>query len=239
MEKQGFESRAKQAKRLIRRELKSLADAKKAVEMARYMKSEMPFYGVQKPDRIPILRQLSKDYAPTCQSEYIKIVETLWDGDHREERYLAIDYAQKFVRFADCASLPLFERMVRSGAWWDFIDPIASALIGPVLQSERQSVAAVLNKWIEDEDMWIRRSAILSQLKHKSATDRSMLFEFCLKTMHEREFFIRKAIGWALREYSYTEPQLVKEFLLANKNKLSPLSFREGAKHLLKSGVLK
>ncbi|MBI1270652.1 DNA alkylation repair protein [bacterium] len=239
MENQSFELRAKQAKKLVRRELRAVSDSKKAVEMAQYMKSAMPFYGVQKPDRIPIFRQLSRDYAPTCQSEYIKIVETLWEGDHREERYLAIDYAQKFVRFADCASLPLFEHMIRTGAWWDFIDPIASALVGSVLQSERQSVAAVLNKWIEDEDLWIRRTAILSQLKHKKATDRTMLFEFCLKTMHEREFFIRKAIGWALREYSYSEPEAVKEFLLANKSELSPLSFREGAKHLLKSGLFK
>lgn len=239
MEKQSFELRAQQAQRLVQAKLETLSDSKKAIEMAQYMKSEMPFYGVQKPDRIPILKNLSRDYAPTCQREYIKIVETLWQGEHREERYLAIDYAQKFVRIADCASLPLFERMVRSGAWWDFIDPIASALIGTVLLAERQSVAPLLYKWIEDESLWIRRSAILSQLKHKTATDKSMLFQFCLATMHENEFFIRKAIGWALREYSYTEPQLVKEFLLSNKNKLSPLSFREGAKHLLKSGALK
>lgn len=239
MKNQSFELRAKQAKELVRRELRAVSDSRKAVEMAQYMKSAMPFYGVQKPDRIPIFRQLSRDFAPTCQSEYIKIVETLWEGDHREERYLAIDYAQKFVRFADSSSLPLFEHMIRSGAWWDFIDPIASALVGSVLRSERDSVAAVLNKWIENEDMWIRRSAILSQLKHKTATDRTMLFEFCLTTMHEREFFIRKAIGWALREYSYSEPEAVKDFLLANKSELSPLSFREGAKHLLKSGLLK
>ncbi len=239
MKNQSFELRAKQAKELVRRELRAVSDSRKAVEMAQYMKSAMPFYGVQKPDRIPIFRQLSRDFAPTCQSQYIKIVETLWEGDHREERYLAIDYAQKFVRFADSSSLPLFEHMIRSGAWWDFIDPIASALVGSVLRSERDSVAAVLNKWIENEDMWIRRSAILSQLKHKTATDRTMLFEFCLTTMHEREFFIRKAIGWALREYSYSEPEAVKDFLLANKSELSPLSFREGAKHLLKSGLLK
>lgn len=224
--------------KLVQDELALKADAKKAIEMANYMKTSMPFYGVQKPDRVPIMREIKKNHAPQTKSQYEELILRLWKQKHREEKYLSIDYAIQFIEFADTSSIPLFEKMIRDGAWWDFIDPISTQIIGQLFLDDRKSVSKIMNRWIEDKDFWVRRSAILSQLKHKDKTDRKMLFEFCRLQMYEQEFFIRKAIGWALREYSYTEPQVVKEFLLNNQDKLSNLSFREGAKRLKKAGLM-
>ncbi len=221
---------------LVQDHFEALRDQQKAREMAAYMKTEMPFYGIQKPDRIPVLKLIKRELPPGNQKEYLQAVKSLWSCPHREEKYLAIDYAVQFGDYLDISTVPVFEGMVRDGAWWDFIDPIASNIIGRILMEDRSSMTSILYKWIEDEDFWIRRTAVLSQLKHKENTDSRMLFQFCDTLKSENEFFIRKAIGWALREYSYTEPALVMEYLNANKDELSGLSYREGIKNLLRRG---
>jgi 3-methyladenine DNA glycosylase AlkD len=123
--------------------------------------------------------------------------------------------------------------MIREGAWWDLVDGIASNLVGIAYMDHRKAIRRILDRWIEDPDLWIRRSALLAQLQHKSETDSAQLFRYCLLCAGERDLFIRKAIGWALREYSYSEPAKVKAFLLKHGEKLSPLSFREASKRLL------
>ncbi len=216
----------------VQREFKKLADPINAVPMAAYMKTEMPFYGIPKPLRVPIYRTLKKEYAPSTQEEYEACVLALWNLNHREEKYAAIEYAMFFDKFITYKSLPLYERLVREGQWWDYVDPIAIALVGIALKKDRVRVEPKMNKWIRDPDMWIRRTAILSQNRHKSETNEEMLFEHCLARAHEKDFFIRKAIGWALREYSYSAPNAVRKFLTQNKETLSPLSLKEGAKQL-------
>ena len=217
---------------LVQREFENLADPVYAVPMAAYMKTEMPFYGIPKPLRVPIYRTLKKEYAPSTQEEYESCVLALWNLPHREEKYAAIEYAMFFDKFITYKSLPLYERLVREGQWWDFVDPIAIALVGIALKKERARVEPKMNKWIHAPDMWIRRTAILSQNRHKAETNEQMLFEHCLDRAHEKEFFIRKAIGWALREYSYAAPKAVRQFIEKNKNTLSTLSAKEGAKQL-------
>ena len=218
--------------KFVQSQFKALADPANAVPMAAYMKTEMPFYGIPKPLRVPIYKTLKKEYAPSTQEEYEACVLALWNLPHREEKYAAIEYAMFFDKFITSKSISLYERLVREGQWWDFVDPIATALVGIALKKERSRFEAKLNKWIDDDDMWIRRTAILSQNKHKAETNEQMLFDYCLKRAHEKEFFIRKAIGWALREYSYAAPKAVRKFLDQNKNTLSPLSLKEGAKQL-------
>jgi 3-methyladenine DNA glycosylase AlkD len=221
---------------LVQREFEKLADPVNAVPMAAYMKTDMPFYGIPKPLRVPIYRTLKKEYAPETQKEYESCVLALWNLPHREEKYAAIEYAMFFDKFITYKSLPLYERMVREGQWWDFVDPIAIALVGIALKKDRAKVEPKMRKWIGDPDMWIRRTAILSQNRHKAETNEQMLFEHCLDRAHEKEFFIRKAIGWALREYSYAAPKAVRKFIEKNKNTLSPLSVKEGAKQLDRVG---
>lgn len=222
----------------VRSELGRLADEDKAPLMAAYMKTDMPFYGVQKPDREPILKAIKKNFRPQSRQEYEKTILKLWKLPHREEKYLALGYACEFVSLATLDTMELYERLVREGAWWDFVDVLAAHLVGHLHLTCRAQVAPMMDEWISDDDFWIRRTAILSQLRHKKETDSKRLFSYCLARADEKEFFIRKAIGWALREYSYADPIAVKKFLLKNRKRLSNLSFREGAKQLVKSGAM-
>lgn len=215
-----------------REELEFLADPERATAMAAYMKTEMPFYGVGKPERKRVLRRLVEGFPPQSPEDYRTKVAYLWEQPHREEKYLAISYARHFADQIQLSNLDLYAGMIVEGAWWDFVDEIATHLIGRLVLDHRQQLRPVMEEWIESPDMWLRRTALLSQLRHKSETDVRMLFDFCRRRTHEKEFFIRKAIGWALREYSKTDPEAVRAFLAAHGEELSPLSLREASKHL-------
>lgn len=220
----------------VQSELKALADPAKAVPMAAYMKTDMPFYGVQKPDREAIHRQLKKRFIPSNRREYEAAVRALWELPHREEKYAAVEFAIMHEPFITSASLPLYERLIREGAWWDLVDGVAVVLVGGLLLRERTKLKPLMDEWVEDDHMWIRRTALLAHNKHRNKTDYRQLFDHCLRRAPENEFFIRKAIGWALREYSYAEPERVRDFLTKHRSTLSGLSYREGAKQLVRSG---
>ncbi|MGI9601109.1 MAG: DNA alkylation repair protein, partial [Acidimicrobiales bacterium] len=121
---------------------------------------------------------------------------------------------------------------VTEGAWWDLVDSVASGIIGKVVLNERARMRPLLDEWIDCDDMWLRRTAIICQLEHKESTDVEMLFGFCTRRAFEKEFFIRKAIGWALREYAKTDPDAVRVFVAEHQSELSGLSRREATKHL-------
>lgn len=218
----------------VQKRLSALADADKAVEMAAYMKTKMPFYGVQKPDRLPIIRELRDNFAPSTQTEYEAAVLALWRLKHREEKYMAINYAALFKNFITPQSMPLYERLVREGQWWDFIDSISTELIGKVLLNYPDEARPIVENYSNDKDFWLRRASLLAHLGHKKQTSHKHLFAYCKKMAAEKEFFIRKGMGWILREYSKSEPERVLKFLRENKDTLSPLTVREGSKHLIK-----
>lgn len=218
--------------RFAERELRLRADPEAAVAMAAYMKTTMPFFGVKTPNRAPITRALGERWPPETASEYRRLVLALWERPHREFKYLAIGAARRHRRFVTPAAMPLYRRLVVEGAWWDLVDEVASGLAGAVLLEDRERITPTLRRWLHDPDMWLRRSAIISQLNHGSATDTGFLFECCAARGHETEFFIRKAIGWALRQYARTDPQAVRRFVAAQSERLSGLSRREALKHL-------
>lgn len=218
--------------RFVRERFSALADARKAREMAAYMKTEMPFYGIPKPDRVPVYREIKKRFPVGNQREYKAAVLSLWSQPHREEKYAAVFIAQAWPRFIAPGMLPLYRRLIVEGAWWDFVDDVAIRLVGMVMLDHRESTSGVMDRWMNDSNMWIRRSAIICQIKHKDQTDERRLFDYCRRRMHGKEFFIRKAIGWSLRAYAYTNPRAVNRFLREHRANLSGLSFREAAKHL-------
>lgn len=207
--------------------------------MAAYMKTDMPFYGIQKPDRIPIYREMKMSFQPQTQKEYEKAVLSLWSLPHREEKYAAIEYAKQNEKFLTPASIDLYRTLLVQGAWWDFVDDIAITLVGHTYLAHRSEIKSITNQWIDDDDLWLRRTALICHNHHKKETDQKQLFSHCLKRSHEKEFFIRKAIGWALREYSYQEPHAVLDFITVNRQQLSPLSYNEAAKNLVRKGTLK
>ncbi len=216
----------------VQTRFEALADPEKAIPMAKYMKTEMPFYGIQKTERNLVNRELKKQYRPKDRRQYNTIIKALWKLPHREEKYTAIQYAKQTDEFISSESFSIFELMIRQGQWWDFVDDIAIRLVGRMLFKERKKMKMILDRWIVDDDLWIRRSAIISQILHKDQTDEEQLFRYCLKCIHEQDFFIRKAIGWALRDYSKTNEKPVREFLINNRDQLSGLSFREGSKYV-------
>lgn len=217
--------------------LAAVADAEAAPQMAAYMKTSMPFYGVKKPARVPIVRAIKQQFRPGSRKAYTAAVRGLWRLPHREEKYIALAVARMFPSFIDSESFGLYEQLIREGAWWDLVDEVATQLVGRVLLAERPTIKPIMDAWIDDDDMWIRRTAIISQIKHKQQTDYRSLFRYCRERAYEKEFFIRKAIGWALREYSKTAPERVRAFVDKYEDKLSGLSYREAVRILNKRAV--
>lgn len=212
--------------------LAAQANPEKADGMQRYMKTDMPFYGVQTPARRVIARDLVRRFPAVDVATWQANILELWGGPSREEKHLALDYTGSAKAFIRPAQLPLFERLIREGAWWDFVDWVATKFVGGALAHDPDAVLPVLDRWIDDPDMWIRRTAIIGQLKRKADTDFDRLSRYILARAHETEFFIRKAIGWSLREYAKTNPSAVTVFILTHREALSGLSFREASKHL-------
>jgi len=218
--------------------LAELADPARAPQMAAYMRTSHPFHGVAKPHVNRLAREALKLFPCANLKTYRQNVLALWSLPHREERYAAIIYATQ-TDFITMQSLPLYEQMIRQGAWWDLVDEPACYLIGGILACDRRRMETVLDRWVLDPDLWIRRTTLLAQLRHKESTNQEQLFRYCLQLAGEREFFIRKAIGWALREYSKTAPEAVAKFLKEHRAMLSGLSFREGSKHLERQRALR
>ena len=159
----------------------------------------------------------------------------LWDtASHREERYAAIALTgQRAYRpWQDRASLPLYAHLVTTGAWWDLVDVIASDRVGPILLGDPESVAPLVREWAVGPDLWLRRTAILSQLKAKDRTDTALLHDCIEPNVGDSSFWIRKAIGWALRAHARTDPDWVRTEVARYGDRLSGLSRREALKHL-------
>jgi len=215
----------------VQQRLTEVAIPSDAPAMAAYMKSETPFLGVRSAPRKAILRDLKKAFTPRSPAEVVEWSRALWDLPHREERYLGIGVARAWRKHVVRASLPHYEHLIRTGAWWDYVDEVAVNLVGAVWLKD-PSLAERMDEWIEDEDLWIRRTAIIAQLKHRDGIDEDRLFAYCLKCADEKDFFIRKAIGWALRQHAKAAPERVIEFTDANRDRWAGLTWREARKHL-------
>mgnify|MGYP001792376376 CR=1 FL=1 len=206
-----------------------------------YMKSTMPFRGISSPQLTAALRPLLADqaYRLVDRDEWEATIRGLWDGaQFREERYAAIAisghrYYRQWAR--DRSVMPLYRYLADSGAWWDFVDEIAAHRVGPVLRAYPQLESERMRAWAAEGTMWVRRMAILSQLSSKGETDRQLLLDCITPNLDDREFFIRKAIGWSLRQYSRsgtTAADWVRRSVDELGPRLSPLSRREALKHL-------
>lgn len=139
--------------------------------MAAYMKTEMPFYGVQSPNRQEILREIKKDHKITDSATHMAAISALWAGEHREEKYLAVRLARAYPKLITFAYLDLFLSMIREGSWWDFTDEIASHLVGKILAEHPEETWPLMDEWLEDDCMWIRRTALIAQLRFKEKTN--------------------------------------------------------------------
>jgi 3-methyladenine DNA glycosylase AlkD len=213
----------------VRAGLAERADPAKAEGMRAYMKSAMPFRGVQKPGRVALAREVFKAHPIGSFDDWRDTVLALWrEAEYREERYMAIALVKRYREFRGMHALGLYEELIVTGAWWDLVDEVATGPLGELLPE----AADVLRAWAVDEVMWKRRAAIIAQVGRKADTDFELLADCIEPNRGDREFFIRKAIGWALRAYAWVEPEVVIEY--CNTHELSPLSRREALRNVLK-----
>jgi 3-methyladenine DNA glycosylase AlkD len=225
----------------VREALAAAGDPERAIAQQAYMKSAMPYRGITAPELKRVLRPVLGDarLLPRTRGAWESAVRTLWDeARFREERYAAIALARHRVArgWQDVDALALYEHLVVSGAWWDLVDPVAGELVGRVLSSHREDATPVVRAWAQADDLWLRRAAVLSQLGHRADTDTDLLEEVLDANLedsrHGREFFVRKAVGWALRQYARTDPDWVRRYVESRGPRLSGLSRREALKHL-------
>ena len=210
----------------IQQALTPLADAGRARGMAAYMKDQFAFFGIQTPPRRRATLAILRAYP----GDPVEAARELWALPEREYQYVAVDLLRQHHKRLKRSDLPALEGLVQEKSWWDSVDGLAVSS-GKLVAREPDLVNR-MDALIDAPDFWLRRIALLHQLDRKEKTDTARLFDYCLRCADEREFFIRKAIGWALRQYARTDPLAVRGFLDAHRERLSGLSFREAAKHL-------
>lgn len=212
----------------VREVLRAAADPEIAPGQQAYMKSAMPFLGV----RVPTVRRLTRLAVDgEARPEVLREVALrLWrEAEFREERYAATGVTGLRPLRERADMLDVYEEMIRAGAWWDHVDEVSSR-VGSALRAHRAELTPVVRAWARDDDMWIRRAAIICQRGFTADTDRDLLTDVITANLDDREFFIRKAIGWALRDLAHHDPAWVRAFAAAHP--LSGLSRREALKNV-------
>ena len=219
----------------LRTRLTAVADPDRAPGMQAYMKSAMPYLGVSAVPLRAVCKQIFSGLLYADSATWQRDVLDIWRGaQFREERHAAIELTgiRAARPFQTVEALGLYEEMIVTGAWWDYVDAIATQRFWPILQHDPAAMKRRMLAWASDDDMWKRRSAILSQLKAKAETDLDFLYTCIAPSLDSTEFFLRKAIGWALRQYAWTDPAEVKRYVAANETRLSGLSKREALKNI-------
>jgi 3-methyladenine DNA glycosylase AlkD len=207
-------------------------DPERALGMAHYMRDKFAYFGVSTPVRRqlvrPLLLQASRQLDPEGLTQ---VARGCWAAPEREMQYFACDLLARCRRRWTAETLELCQELACAKSWWDTVDYLASRVVGPLVERFPE-LQQDMDHWAADQNFWLRRVAILHQLHYRDKTDEQRLFKYCLFSSGQSEFFVRKAIGWALREYAKSAPERVLEFLEENRERFSPLSMREAMKHL-------
>jgi len=222
----------------LRRELQRVAQPAKAKPMQAYMKSEMPYHGVPTPIADKVFKSVFNGVEYPDPEAWRRAVLYIWrNARFREERYAAITLTRqrRFAKYQTIDALPMYEEMIVTGAWWDFVDTIAAHGIGYLLRMSKPPMRRAMLRWSHSTDIWKRRTSILCQLTFKKDTDLNLLYACIEPSIRSNEFFLRKAIGWALRQYAWTNPVEVERYVAENASRLSPLSRREALKNIQRS----
>ncbi len=222
----------------LRTEMAAAGDPAKAEQQQRYMKSAMPYHGLTAPELRALLRPHLRSFAPQDRGEWERTVRGFWDGaTHREERYAAIAVARHRTArsWQDADTLGLHRHLVATGAWWDVVDETAQHLVGACLLADRDRATPVIRAWAVDDDLWLRRTAVICQIAHGADVDRELLTFSIEQNLDDPSFWLRKAIGWALRQHARVDPDWVRACVDALGDRLSGLSRREATKHLAAS----
>jgi 3-methyladenine DNA glycosylase AlkD len=203
-----------------------------AAGASQYMRNQFEYFGIGTPERRKISKQFLMDHPGPSGKELNELTRKLWIRPKRECQYFAMELLELKMKQGESIDISLLEFLIQHKSWWDTVDFIAPKLAGGVLGKDKKRLEKTALKWMASDNLWLKRSAILLQLKFKKETDTRLLERLIMTGAPEPDFFIRKAIGWALREYSKTNPAWVKNFVKINGARLSPLSKKEALKRI-------
>ncbi|MCX5206837.1 DNA alkylation repair protein [Streptomyces sp. NBC_00237] len=207
------------------------ADPVRAARAAAYMKHVAPFLGVPTPERRALSRTVLAGTPRPDEADCTSVALRCWALPEREYHYFAVDYLRTHATRLTSGFLATARHLTTTTPWWDTVDLLAAHVVGALVTADPKLKPA-MDEWIGDDDLWVARTALLHQLRYKTATDTGRLFAYCERQAAHPDFFVRKAIGWCLREYAKTDPAAVRAFVEAHRDTLSPLSVREALKHL-------
>jgi 3-methyladenine DNA glycosylase AlkD len=204
--------------------------------MKQYMRNQFEFLGIKGPAQKALAKQFIAENGLPDLAQLDDIVRELWSWPEREYHYMALTFLDRHQNQLTPKDVPLLEYLITTKSWWDTVDSLASHSVGKLLSQYPSSRQTVIDSWRESENIWLRRTTLLFQLGYKAQTDEALLFCLIEQNKDSKEFFLQKAIGWALREYSKTAPEAVKIFVA--ETALAPLSRREALKWLKAKGKL-
>jgi 3-methyladenine DNA glycosylase AlkD len=196
--------------------------------MKKYMKDQFEFYGVKTPERRAMVKSFLKKYGMPPAGEFKPVIMECWAHEYRDWQYVAVSLLLEYIKKPERDIIGLFEFMIVNKSWWDTVDGIAGWLVGPLFNKYPDLIGPKTDQWMNSGNIWLQRTCLLYQLNYKKNTDTEILFRFIEQLSGESSFWIRKAIGWVLREYSKTNPEAVLKFV--NTHQLSPLSRKEALK---------
>jgi 3-methyladenine DNA glycosylase AlkD len=209
--------------------IKSNGDSEQAVKMSAYMRDKFSFLGIPTPKRQAICRDCFKQEKKKAQVNW-GFITFCWEEPYREFQYVAVDYLVLMQKYLTLDDVPKIKELAMKKSWWDTIDGL-DRVVGNIALVFPE-VNPILLEWSKDENLWLRRIAIDHQLIRKDKTDIELLEKILVNNLGQSEFFINKAIGWSLRDYSKTNPDWVRNFIKRYQNKLAPLSIKEASKYI-------
>ncbi len=208
------------------------ADHETGRQMAAYMRDQFLFYGLKTPVREALSRQVIAELGYPDVAWQPELCRLCFGEEKREAQYFVRDLLRSQVKRLEPEYLPLFEEFILTRSWWDTVDFLAPKLAGPILLRHPELIVPVTQKWIGSDSRWLQRSALIFQLDYKKHTRADLLFDYILRRADSKEFFVQKGAGWALRQYSRTDPDAVRVFLQKHADRLAPLTVREGGKYV-------
>jgi len=206
-------------------------EPERAVQAAAYMRDQFAFLGFPAQTQRTLGRQVVAGLPAPTEDDLRAVALACWKLDEREYQYFACDWLRAHLAVPGPDFLATVRTLITTKSWWDTVDALATRIVGGLVRRHPQ-LGAELDAWAADPNMWLVRTAILHQLHYGVETDPDRLFGYCTRQAGHQDFFVRKAIGWALRHYARTDPEAVRRYIDDNRGQLSPLSVREAAKHL-------
>lgn len=227
---------SKEYYKIISTHLAENGNPAEAAKMAKYLRHKFEFFGIKAPIRRTIQKAIIQEYGMPSIDQLVDLVNLLWADPHRELQHFAMDLIDKQIKKVDLDFIETLERLITTKSWWDTVDMLANRHVGHLGKRFPEIIPNYPDKWMASNNMWLQRTAIIFQLKYKDQTNIDLALNYILRLKDSKEFFIQKASGWFLREYSRTDWELVVDFI--ENHDLAPLTKREGLKWLKKQGVL-